>query len=41
LAAASLADLGYARAADLIGGYRAWHAWFASDAGAERRGSSV
>lgn len=27
LAAASLADLGYARAADLVGGYRAWRAW--------------
>jgi rhodanese-related sulfurtransferase len=29
LAAASLADLGYGRAADLVGGYQAWSAWFA------------
>jgi rhodanese-related sulfurtransferase len=29
LAAASLADLGYRRAADLVGGYRAWRSWFA------------
>ncbi len=29
LAAASLADLGYERAADLAGGYQAWSAWFA------------
>jgi rhodanese-related sulfurtransferase len=29
LAAASLTDLGYERAADLIGGYQAWSAWFA------------
>ncbi len=29
LAAASLTDLGYQRAADLIGGYQAWGAWFA------------
>jgi rhodanese-related sulfurtransferase len=28
LAAASLTDLGYTRASDLIGGYKAWHAWF-------------
>jgi rhodanese-related sulfurtransferase len=28
LAAASLVDLGYTRAADLIGGYMAWRAWF-------------
>ena len=27
LAAASLADLGYSRAADLVGGYQAWSAW--------------
>jgi len=27
LAAASLVDLGYDRAADLIGGYQAWRAW--------------
>ena len=27
LAAASLVDLGFARAADLEGGYRAWRAW--------------
>jgi len=29
LAAASLADLGYERAADLAGGYQAWSEWFA------------
>ena len=29
LAAASLADLGYEHAADLIGGYQAWSEWFA------------
>jgi rhodanese-related sulfurtransferase len=29
LAAASLADLGYERAADLVGGYQAWSEWFA------------
>jgi rhodanese-related sulfurtransferase len=40
LAAASLADLGYARAADLVGGYRAWRAWFDSDGPAESRGPS-
>lgn len=40
LAAASLADLGYARAADLAGGYRAWRAWFDPDGAAERRGPS-
>ena len=28
LAAASLSDLGYDRAADLVGGYQAWRAWF-------------
>ena len=28
LAAASLADLGYTRPADLVGGYRAWRSWF-------------
>ena len=28
LAAASLADLGFARAGDLVGGYRAWRSWF-------------
>jgi rhodanese-related sulfurtransferase len=28
LAAASLADLGYEWAADLVGGYQAWSAWF-------------
>jgi rhodanese-related sulfurtransferase len=27
LAAASLADLGYRRAADLVGGYQAWSEW--------------
>jgi rhodanese-related sulfurtransferase len=35
LAAASLVDLGYDRAADLVGGYRAWQAWF------ERRGATT
>jgi rhodanese-related sulfurtransferase len=34
LAAASLADLGFERAADLVGGYQAWSAWFARRAGA-------
>jgi rhodanese-related sulfurtransferase len=28
LAAASLVDLGYQRAADLVGGYQAWRSWF-------------
>lgn len=28
LAAASLVDLGYARAADLVGGYQAWNSFF-------------
>lgn len=28
LAAASLVDLGFDRAADLVGGYQAWSAWF-------------
>ena len=28
LAAASLADLGFERPADLVGGYQAWSAWF-------------
>jgi len=28
LAAASLADLGYSHAYDLVGGYRAWSSWF-------------
>jgi rhodanese-related sulfurtransferase len=32
LAAESLADLGYRRAADLAGGYRAWAAWHDSQA---------
>ena len=40
LAAASLADLGYAQAGDLVGGYRAWQAWFESAGEAERRGAS-
>jgi rhodanese-related sulfurtransferase len=40
LAAASLADLGYARAADLVGGYQAWRTWFDPDTAAERQGSS-
>ena len=34
LAAASLVDLGYVRAADLVGGYQAWSAWFAQRASA-------
>lgn len=29
LAAAILVDMGYERAGDLVGGYRAWHRWFA------------
>ncbi len=29
LAAASLADLGFTRAVDLVGGYQAWSTWFA------------
>ncbi len=29
LAAASLADLGFERSADLVGGYQAWSEWFA------------
>jgi len=29
LAAATLADMGYERPADLVGGYRAWRSWFA------------
>jgi rhodanese-related sulfurtransferase len=28
LAAASLVDLGYTRASDLVGGYKAWSTWF-------------
>jgi rhodanese-related sulfurtransferase len=28
LAAASLADLGFERSADLVGGYQAWRIWF-------------
>ncbi|HEV3265240.1 MAG TPA: rhodanese-like domain-containing protein [Acidimicrobiales bacterium] len=39
LAAASLADLGYARAVDLVGGYRAWHAWSEADGERSRRTS--
>ena len=31
LAAASLADLGYTRAADLVGGFRAWRSWFVAN----------
>jgi rhodanese-related sulfurtransferase len=34
LAAASLRDLGFARAADLAGGFRAWDTWRARRAGA-------
>jgi rhodanese-related sulfurtransferase len=29
LAAASLAELGHTRVADLVGGYQAWRSWFA------------
>ncbi|HYA67580.1 MAG TPA: rhodanese-like domain-containing protein [Acidimicrobiales bacterium] len=38
LAAASLADLGYTRAADLVGGFQAWRSWF-SDPGIARSGT--
>ena len=37
LAAASLTDLGYTRAADLVGGYRAWESWFREGRFARRR----
>jgi rhodanese-related sulfurtransferase len=36
LAAASLSDLGFERAADLVGGYQAWRTWFVSRHGSER-----
>ena len=39
LAAASLVDLGYRRAADLVGGYQAWRSWFAPRAIAEPEGA--
>jgi rhodanese-related sulfurtransferase len=41
LAAASLADLGYERAADLVGGYQAWSSWFAHRRRPSRRAPSV
>jgi rhodanese-related sulfurtransferase len=41
LAAASLADLGYARAADLVGGYQAWSAWFARRSALPHRSEGV
>lgn len=37
LAAASLADLGYTRAADLVGGYLAWRSWFTDPQFSQRR----
>ena len=37
LAAASLVDLGFPRAADLDGGYQAWSAWDAAGRGGESR----
>ncbi len=37
LAAASLVELGYTRAADLVGGYRAWRAWFDPDGAVDRQ----
>jgi rhodanese-related sulfurtransferase len=36
LAAASLSDLGFERAADLVGGYQAWRTWFVRRHGSER-----
>jgi rhodanese-related sulfurtransferase len=38
LAADSLRELGYHRASDLIGGYRAWHSWARSGATAPGAG---
>jgi len=38
LAAASLADLGFRRAADLDGGFQAWHAWDSAGRVTEARG---
>jgi rhodanese-related sulfurtransferase len=40
LAAASLAELGYTRASDLIGGYLAWRSWIEHPAAAEPQESS-
>jgi rhodanese-related sulfurtransferase len=37
LAAASLVDLGFHRAADLDGGFQAWSAWDSAGRGAEAR----
>jgi len=39
LAAASLADLGYTRVADLVGGYQAWRTWFERRRGAQGGGA--
>lgn len=39
LAAASLVDLGYTRAADLVGGYCAWRSWFERRAPAPTAGA--
>lgn len=41
LAAASLVDLGFRRAADLVGGYQAWSAWFARRGAQPRTGPPV
>jgi rhodanese-related sulfurtransferase len=38
LAAASLADLGFERVGDLVGGYRAWQRWFARSAASQHAG---
>jgi rhodanese-related sulfurtransferase len=41
LAAASLADMGFTGAGDLVGGFQAWRAWFVTgdDAGADHDGA--
>jgi rhodanese-related sulfurtransferase len=41
LAAASLADLGYDWAADLVGGYQAWSAWFVRRGGLPGRSDRI
>jgi rhodanese-related sulfurtransferase len=41
LAAASLSDLGYERAADLVGGYQAWRTWFAHRDGSEPQSERI
>ncbi len=38
LAAASLADLGFERVGDLVGGYRAWQRWFERSAASQPAG---